>query len=75
MPITVSGTSITFNDATVQTTAAGASTYVGLRGQIFTSSGTFTIPAGVSALKLTVVGGGNNGGSGASGGRRGTRKL
>ena len=36
---------------------------VGQRGQAFTSSGTFTIPSGVSALKITVVGGGGGGGS------------
>ena len=59
MPITVSGTSITFNDATVQTTAGGP--YTGARGQVFNSSGTFTIPTGVSALKVTVVGGGGGG--------------
>lgn len=35
----------------------------GMRGQAFTSSGTFTIPSGITALKVTVVGGG--GGSGA----------
>jgi hypothetical protein len=31
-------------------------------GQTFTSSGTFTIPTGVTALKVTVVGGGGGGG-------------
>lgn len=30
----------------------------GARGQTFTSNGTFTIPSGVTALKVTVVGGG-----------------
>jgi hypothetical protein len=37
--------------------------------QIFTTSGTFTIPAGVTAVKVTVTGGGGAGagGSGASG--------
>jgi hypothetical protein len=34
----------------------------GGRGQAFTSNGTFTIPAGVTALKVTVVGGGGNSG-------------
>jgi hypothetical protein len=60
MTITVSGTSITFNDATVQTTAGGP--YTGARGQVFASSGTFTIPTGVSALKVTVQGGGGGAG-------------
>ena len=32
------------------------------RGQAFTSSGTFTIPAGTTAVKVTVVGGGGGGG-------------
>jgi len=62
MPITVSGTQITFNDATTQTTAAGPSAYVGDRGQVFTSSGTFTIPTGVTAIKVSIVGGGGGGG-------------
>ena len=35
----------------------------GPRAEVFTSSGTFTVPAGVTAVKVTVVGGG--GGSGA----------
>lgn len=60
MPITVSGTSITFNDATVQTTAGGP--YTGARGQVFTGNGTFTIPTGVTTVKVTVVGGGGGGG-------------
>ena len=35
-----------------------------INGQVFTAGGTFTIPAGITSLKVTVVGGG--GGSGAS---------
>jgi len=35
-------------------------------GQAFTSSGTFTIPSGVTAIKITVVGGGGAGGSGST---------
>lgn len=65
MTITVGGTAITFNDGTTQSTAAGASTYVGGRGQAFTTSGTFTIPAGVTAVKVTVVGGGGGSTGGA----------
>lgn len=34
--------------------------------QVFTSSGTYTKPAGVSAIKVTVVGGGGGGGSAAA---------
>ena len=33
----------------------------GTLGQLFTSSGTFTIPTGVTALKVTVIGGGGGG--------------
>lgn len=40
--------------------------YVGGRGQVFTSSGTFTIPTGITAVKVTVVGGGGGGGAGAN---------
>jgi hypothetical protein len=44
-------------------------TIPGVFGQVFFSSGTFTIPTGVTALKITLVGGGGNGGNnnGASG--------
>jgi len=49
---------VTFNDTTQQNTA-----FVGGRAQVFTSSGTFTVPTGVSAAKITVVGGGGGGGS------------
>ena len=41
--------------------------YVGARGQVFTSTGTFTVPAGVTAVKVTVIGGGGNGGSTSGG--------
>ena len=40
----------------------------GVFGQAFISSGTFTIPAGVTAVKVTVIGGGGGGGSGYWGG-------
>lgn len=45
----------------------------GIRGQAFTSNGTFTIPSGITALKITVVGGGGGAasfgaGAGAGGG-------
>ena len=63
MTITVGGSNITFPDATTLATSAGI--IPGVLGQVFTSSGTFTIPTGVTALKITVVGGG--GGAGNSG--------
>lgn len=57
MPISVQGTQITFNDSTNQTTA-----FTGpfqLQNQLFTSgSTTWTAPAGVTRVKVTVIGGG-----------------
>jgi hypothetical protein len=46
------------------TTWISAAPKAGGFGQAFTSSGTFTIPVGVTAIKITVVGGGANGGAG-----------
>jgi len=65
MTVTVGSTGITFNDSTVQSTAAVTSSYAGHRAQVFTASGTFTVPAGVTAVKVTLCGGGG-GGSGMS---------
>lgn len=48
-----------FPDTTAQNTA-----FVGRKAQTFTANGTFTIPAGITALKVTLVGGG--GGSGGA---------
>lgn len=44
-------------------TWAAVTTLPGSQGQVFTSSGTFTVPAGVTAIKVTVAGGGGNGGA------------
>jgi hypothetical protein len=48
---------------------------IGARGQVFTSNGTFTIPTGITAIKVTVLGGGGGGagegfypGAGSAGG-------
>jgi len=68
MSITTSGTSITFNDATTQTTAFTGGYVSGLGGQVFTASGTFPIPTGVTAIKVTVVGGGGGGAAFNNGG-------
>ncbi len=38
----------------------------GSQGQVFTSSGTFTVPSGITAVKVTVAGGGGGGGSSRS---------
>lgn len=67
MAITVGGTTITFNDGTTQTTAASAVTLVDTT--LFTSSSTWTCPAGVTKIRLSVVGGG--GGAGRNYGRSG----
>lgn len=58
MTITVGGSNITFPDATTQSTAP----VLGVLSQVFTASGTFTIPTGVSAIKVTLIGGGGGGG-------------
>lgn len=63
-PSLIGGTGIsisgTFPNQTI--TNVSTSAYVGNRGQIFTNNGTFTIPTNVTAIKITVIGGG--GGSG-----------
>lgn len=56
---------------TLQTkTINGANNTLSLRfqKQIFTSSGTFTIPTGVTSVKVTVLGGGGAGGGGVNAG-------
>lgn len=47
---------------------SGSTPYVGMRAQVFTSSGTFTIPASITAVKVTVIGGGGGSGGSATGG-------
>jgi len=69
MAITVGGTSITMNDSTVQATA-----FLGGRATVFTTNGTFTIPTGITAVKVTVVGGGA-GGSGSWSGSAGAAAI
>lgn len=61
MPVTVRGTDILFNDGSTQSTAA-QTVAQGVRGQVFTTSGSFTVPANVTAVKVTVIGGGGGGG-------------
>lgn len=59
-------------------TWAAVTSLPGTQGQVFSSNGTFTIPAGITAIKATVVGGGGGSGgcvtnacTGASGGNGG----
>lgn len=59
MPATLNNTGVLFNDSSQQSTA-----FIGGSAQAFTSSGTFTIPTGVTKIKVTVVGGGGGGAGG-----------
>ena len=43
------------------TTWVSAQGYIGAKGQLFTTSGTFTVPAGITTLKITLSGGGGGG--------------
>lgn len=53
-------------------TWATVSGFSGPRATVYTSNSTFTIPSGITAVKVTVIGGGSGGsGSGASGGANG----
>ena len=62
MPTSLISTGVQFPDNSIQTTAAGASggDYVMLA---YVSPTTWTKPAGLKAVKVTVVGAGGNGGS------------
>jgi hypothetical protein len=51
------------SNGTAWTSAAAAAGYVGPNAQVFSSNGTFTIPSGITKVKVTVVGGGGGGGS------------
>ena len=66
MKLNKSGTGIEFYDGTIQTTAA-----IPHGKQKFTSSDTFTVPAGVTTVYVTGSGGGGGGGSGGGGGNSG----
>ena len=59
-----SGNILTSNGTAWTSAAAPAGGFSNM--QVFTSSGTFTVPAGVTKAKVTVVGGGGNGGSSTS---------
>lgn len=53
--------------------AIAAKTTGGIRGQVFTASDTFTVPAGVTAIKVRGCSGG--GGAGSTGGNGGTTSF
>lgn len=61
MATSLTSTGITFPDATTQTTAATGAPVPGY--QVFTTSGTFSVPSGVTKVKVTVIGAGGNGGN------------
>jgi len=67
----VAGSGITVSGATGAVTVNASAG--GINSQVFTSSGTFTIPSGVTKLKMTIVGGGGAGSTAtaASGGYEG----
>ena len=55
----VAGSGITVSGATGAVTVNASAG--GINSQVFTSSGTFTIPSGVTKIKMTIVGGGGAG--------------
>lgn len=58
MATSLNASGVLFSDSVTQATA-----YLGGRGQLFTSSGTFTVPSGITSIKVTVLGGGGGGGT------------
>ncbi len=50
-----------------QAPSGGGGSYAGPQAQAFVANGTFTIPSGITRLKVTVVGGGGGSGGGAGG--------
>jgi hypothetical protein len=67
----VAGTGISVSGATGAVTVSSSASGQGGRGQVFTSSGTFTIPTGITSLKVTVVGAGGGGSGNCSNGSSG----
>jgi hypothetical protein len=62
----VAGTGISVSSATGAVTVTASGAYAGPGGQVFSANGTFTIPTGITKIKVTVTGGG--GGAAGSGG-------
>ncbi|NBP16958.1 hypothetical protein EBU95_21690, partial [bacterium] len=61
MAVTANGTHLLFNDGSTQSTAAAAGGNYVLKQ--YTSPATWTKPANLKSVKVTVVGAGGNGGS------------
>jgi hypothetical protein len=51
------------SNGTTWVSQATSNVYAGGQGQVFTSNGTFTIPTGITAVKIIVIGGGGRGGA------------
>jgi hypothetical protein len=66
-PSLVAGTNVSITGTFPNQTINATSSSGGIRGQLFTASGTFTVPSGVTSLKVTAVGGGGGGGAGTAG--------
>jgi len=66
--LTAPGTTgnILTSNGTVWVSSASTNVYVGQQSQVFAANGTFTIPSGITALKITVLGGGGGSGSATS---------
>lgn len=72
MPSSLNGIGVTFNDGTqLQSANEAGGNYV---LKTFTAPGTYTKPAGLKAVKVTVIGGGGGGG-GARGGPNSSRSA
>jgi hypothetical protein len=63
------GSAVTFSAGTkdVFVTFPASAGYAGASGQVFTASGTFTIPTGITRVKVTVIGAGGGGGGAQEG--------
>lgn len=70
MPVSQTGTGITFNDSTTQTTATTTNGIVSVG--YYSSSQTITIPTGATRAVVSLIGGGANG---CGGGGNGLRKY
>ena len=66
MPATLNSTGVLYNDSTQQNTA-----WSGRRFQVFTSSGNFTVPTGITSLEVHCIAGGGGGGRNTNGGNGG----
>jgi hypothetical protein len=71
----VAGTGITVSGSTGAVTVNASGSYAGISVQSFTASGTFTVPTGITRVKVSVAGGGGGGGGINNGGNGGTSSF